>query len=117
MVEHSRKYSAGTAGRGSHYCPSAGIFLAHRKGVGENQPSCPEHVLVALGPDEIAGGLPPQMQRARKGSLLINSPLDSLAHHPPDQFQMLPESRPTSLVRIHIFPELLSVGIAPFQNP
>ena len=53
MVQNCRQYSAGAAGRGSHYGTATGILLAYRERIGIYKSPRLEIVFVALGLDVV----------------------------------------------------------------
>ena len=114
MIQHGRHHPARTAGGRRDNAAARGILFAHRQGIGKDQPPALQAILIPFGLDIIRRSLAPQVQRPRQHALLVEPPLDGLAHHGPHLGQVVPEV--VVLALLYILPIAAPRAFAPVED-
>ena len=114
VIEHSRQYSARTAGRSCHDHSARSILLAHGKGIREHQATATQVGLIARSLDEVSRSLASKVKRTRQHAFVVESSLHGSLHHFPHLMQVIPYL--WSFTFLDIFPVAAASLFAPEQN-
>ena len=114
VIEHRRNHTARSARRSRDDDAARGILLGGRQCVGVDLRTRGQRPGVALRLHEIGRCFPRHLQTARQHPVVVQPPLDRLAHRSPDRIEVVPDLGPLAVV--HVLPVGLPFAVAPLLD-